>query len=315
MHTRGMKILVIALLAFGTTVSSANDRLDQILKRVSEEAEVFFMRATDVVGRETLQQRVRKKPRRFRLRIGDDALAPPPIRYEKRQIVSEYGFSTLDDAPEAILEFRQIVSVDGRNVVDHEEARRTLTLGITHRDDRAKKRMLRRFEKHGLDGAAATDFGQILLLFQRRSLQQYDFRIQGSGRIGASETLEIAFEQRKGPDSFTVFEGREAVHVPLAGVIHVRQRDYVPIRIVLEIRQQDEKFDYTYESTVDYYDSAYGVLLPVSVQYRKFVEGELLVENRAEYSKYQMFAVDAEIDFNAVEPAAGEPQLAEPPPE
>lgn len=310
-----MRAALLALLAFSAAASAEEDLLARVLARISEEAEVFHAQSTKVVGREEVHQRVRKEPRRFRLRIGEDALTPPPPEYEERKIVSEYGFSTLEEAPEAVLEFRQIISVDGRKVADYRSARRTLTLGITNPDDRAKKRMLRRFEKHGLDGAAATDFGQMLLLFRRRNLERYQFRIAGSGLIGADETIQIAFAQRTGPDSLTVFEGRNAVHIPLSGVIHVRQRDFVPIRIDFRSEQPDEKYTYTHESTVDYYSSARGLLLPVSVTYRKLVDGELVVENKAQYSDYQMFTVEAEVEFSPAEGRADAPQLAEPPPQ
>ncbi len=310
--------VLIALVVAAAAGLRGEDQLTPILNRVSEEAEVFRQVAPNVIGQETLVQKVRKEPRRFRLRVGDDALEPPPVHFNDRQIVSEYGFSTLEEAPDAVLELRQIVSVDGRKVVDHNRARQTLTLGITNRDDKAKKTMLRRFEKLGLDGAAATDFGQMLLLFRRRNLSRYNFQLAGGGRIGADETIMVDYEQKQGPESLTIFQGREAVHAQLAGTIEVRARDYLPLRITLRTKQveKDRDLDYLYESSVEYYQSAYGVLLPASVTYRKQVNGELLVENTSTYAGYSMFAVDAAIKFTPADESSGdEPQLATPPPD
>jgi len=306
----GVAILFALLCSSG---AAAGDRLNRILNRVSEEAEVFRMLAPQVVGRETLRQKSRKNPGRFRLRVGDDALKPPQPKYKTRELVSEYGFSTVAEAPGALLELRQIVSIDGRQVVDQRKARETLTLGLKNNDDRAKKRMLRRFEKLGLSGAA-TDFGQVLLLFRRGNLERYEFSIEGVDRLGADEVIVLRFTQRKGPEAFTVFRGRESLHARLSGEIWVRSADFLPLRVDMSTGIDNGKFVTMHRGAVNYFRSAHSVMLPASVTYRQEVDGELLVENIASYSDFQMFSVDAAITFA---PATDEdaPQLAEPPPE
>jgi hypothetical protein len=297
-------LLLVSL--FVSPAAGAELRVGAILDRISEEAEVFRTLAPKVVGRETLRQKARKDPGLFRFRVGSGALDPPDPEYRSREVISEYGFSYLAEAPEALLELRQIISVDGRNVAGHERARQTLTLGIKNNDDRAKKKMLRRFEKHGLRGAA-TDFGQVILLFLRRNLDKYQFTDAGTQRLGADEAVVLQFSQRQGPEAFTIFQGREATHARLEGELYVRVSDYTPLRVELRTKMDDAEHVTLHIGTVDYFQSGYGLLLPATVKYRETVEGELLVENVASYSGFQMFAVDAEIKFTPAREPAGAP--------
>src|SRR6185295_10809360 len=103
-----------------------------------------------------------------------------------------------------------------------EKARHALSLGLKSADDRARKRMLEDFRKFGLTDAA-TDFGQMLLLFTRRELHNYDFRISGSDRLGADEAIVLTYDQRQGDQKFLVFEGRKTVRAKLDGKLWVRQ--------------------------------------------------------------------------------------------
>jgi hypothetical protein len=298
-------VLLLASM-FVFPVAGADLRMGEILDRLSEEAEVFRTLAPNIVGRETLRHKARKDPGIFRFRVGSGALEPPDPEYQSREVISEYGFSYLEEAPEALLELRQIISVDGRDVAGHKRARQTLTLGIKNNDDRAKKKMLRRFEKSGLRGAA-TDFGQVILLFLRRNLDKYQFVDAGTRRIGADEAVVLQFSQRQGPEAFTIFQGREATHARLEGEIYVRASDYTPLRISMRTTVDDGEHVTLHLGSVDYFQSGYGVLLPATVSYRETVEGGLLVENVASYSDFQMFAVDAEIKFTFAEEPTGTP--------
>jgi hypothetical protein len=294
------------------TPARAADQLEAILQRVSEEAEVFQAMALSVVGRETLQQRARQKRSRFRLRVGDDAYNPPPVKFQNREIISEFGFGALADSPDSLMELREIVSVDGRQVAGRHKARETLTLGVRS-DDKAKKRMLRRFERHGLRGAA-TDFSQLILLFRRGNLGRYEFQTLRSDRSGADEVWVIGFRQKEGSESFTIFQGREAVHAVPEGEIWARKPDYVPLRITITTHHEEENGKHTarHTGTVDYRPSSYGVLLPASVRYEKYIDDELFVDSLASYGDFKMFAVETQIKFTPEDvpleaPATGPP--------
>lgn len=290
-----MRRNAIAIAALAPGLLSAQqapaDGIRAILARVSEEAEVFRAHAPSMLAEETLVQRALKLPRRFLPRIGNSK-----PEYRTREIVSEYGFSSFRESPNALHEFRQVVMVDGKPVSTREEARHSLAIGMRSDDDRVKKRMLERFEKYGLTGAAA-DFGQVLLLFGRRQLDNYDFRLDGESRIGADEALILAFKQRGGEGSVLIFERRKAVHLPLEGRLWVRRPDFRPLRVELFSVRKEGNTDIRDEAVVDYTVNAQGVPVPASVVHRQFAGSTLVVENVFRYSPFRVFSVDAEIKF------------------
>jgi len=275
--------------------------LEPALRRLSEEAEVFAFKAAKAVGEETLQQRALRPPPRFRPRIGKAALEAPPPRYQTREIVSEYGFSAFQEAPGILHEFRQVVSVDGRKLAHPEKALKILVMGVRSADDKLKNKMLRDFEKYGLHGAAM-DFGPLLHLFTRRELAGFTFTPGGTSLIGADSARAIQYRQSAQPGSFTIFRDRQAVRVPLEGVIWVRESDHLPLRITLAAATEQDNKRVSYEAIVDYQLSSHGVLLPASVVFKETVEGQMTVENVFRYASFKMFTVDAEIKFTAEDP-------------
>jgi hypothetical protein len=175
-----------ALLSFLPMLAVADDRLERFLTRLAEEAEVFLQVAPQTLSEETLQQKTAKEPSRFRPRLGAPDSRPPQPQFQTREIVSEYGYSTFEDAPNVLHEFRQVVSVDGRVVRSRETARQTLSLGVSSREDRVKRLMLRELQDYGLT-SAAVDLGQILLLFTRRQLVNYQFEWTGRGQLNSAD--------------------------------------------------------------------------------------------------------------------------------
>jgi hypothetical protein len=274
--------------------------LEQIQNRLAEEAAVFLHIAPQTFAEETLQQRAVKPRPRFRLRIGDDALTPLPPRYQTREIVSEYSYSSFKASPTFLHEFRQVFSIDGQQVLAQEKARQSLSLGMRSQDDRLKKRMLEQFEKHGLIGTV-TDFGQLILLFVKRRLPEYEFRIVGETRLGADPVIKVAYRQVKGAQALTIFEGSKAIHQPLQGEIWVRKPDLAPLRITLEsAREEKDQPVLRDQASVDYLMSQHGVMLPVAVVHRQF-NGELLTaENIFRYSSFRKFSAASEIKFTEV---------------
>lgn len=270
--------------------------LQQLLSRVSEEAEVFQLMAPKTLSQETLVQRALKSPPRFRPRLGDAAAHPPKPQYRTREIISEYAFSTFKEAPNVLHEFRQVVSVDGRQITSREKARQTLAMGMRSDDDRLKKRLLETFEKHGLTGAA-TDFGQVLLLFTRRRLADYSFRYSGEGQIGADAARIVAFRQLGGAGSLLIFEKRKALHQPLEGELWIRRSDSLLLRVALRSLRKENNVAIRDEATVDYTMTPHGVVMPVSVVHRQSAGPDLVVENVFRYAPFRMFAADAEIKF------------------
>src|SRR5207249_4255512 len=154
--------------------------------------------------------------------------------------------------------------------------------------DSVKKQLLKEFEKHGLIGAA-TDFGQLILLFSKRRLANYDFEIAGQDRIGADLAAVISFKQKGGRESLTVFSRNTAMRSSLEGSIWVRLPDYVPLRIKLLSSRKEDLFIVDTEATVDYAMSAHGCILPAAVAHREMAGDKLITENIFEYAPFRKF--------------------------
>jgi hypothetical protein len=274
--------------------------MERALARLAEEAGVLAGAARKTIGQETLRQRALKSRPRFRIRLGEAAQRPVPLKYQDREIVSEYGFTSFNDQPDTLHEIRRVIAVDGRTVGAPVEVRETLAFGLTSADDRKKKKMLEEFERRGLIGAVI-NFGQILVLFEKRHLSNYAFSAEGHRMLGAESALVISFEQVKGPDSMTIFTGRDVIRQKLEGAVWVRESDYLPTRIVLKGEREAGKHTLLWQGTVDYTMSRFGVLLPVSVVYREHSQGVLLTENRFEYSEFRQFGAQSDLKFN-IEP-------------
>ncbi len=295
----------VAAVACALAGGAQQDVLSKTLARVAEEAEAFYSAAPKLLGEETLRQRVVQGRSRFRPRIGSGAKVPEP-KFRTREIVSEYSYSTLRESPNALHEFREIISVDGREVKSRETARRTLTLGVTSQDDRLKKRMLENFEKHGLVGAA-TDFGQVILLFGKRRLGDYQFTFAGKATVREQDAVGFSFNQTEGKESITIFEGRRVIRRPLRGELWVGEKDYLPLRVVLTATREQDGRIVVDEARVDYTMSTHGVLLPERVVHQQRVSGQLVVENSFEYASFRMFTAETEVKFKELPPAEKKP--------
>ena len=271
--------------------------LPEILSRVSEEAEVFRKIAPQVLAEETLTQRALKAPPRFHPRIGSAAAKPVAPNRQTREIVSEYSFGTLRDAPESLHEFRQVTSVDGRSISAAAAARHSLALGLASADDHARKRMLEDFQKYGL-ATAVVDFGPLLLLFTKRQTGNYRFELAGDDRIGADRVKIVSYTQVSGPDRMLVFQGHRAIHQPIQGRIYARVPDGLPLRITIVESRKSGESTFRDEAVVDYTPNAHGFVAPAAVTHRGFAGDQLVVEDEFRYTTFRKFGADAAIKFD-----------------
>lgn len=290
----------------------AQNLLPQLLSRAAEEAEVFRQNAPKALSQETLEQRALMAPSRFHLRAGASATKTDPLRIQVRQLVSEYSVGALkDSASSDLVEFRQVISVDGRPVQSAESARHALSLGMQSADDRLRKRMIEEFAKHGLVDIA-TDYGLILLAFGKRGQEHLKVALGGETHVGADTARAILWEQTSAAGAELEFRGRTAARRPMRGILWVREPDGLPLRVEAMAESAEREHTFRDEATVEYVLSTHGFLTPVSVRHRHLVDGKLMTENLYRYEPFKLFAADAEIKFTEL-PEGTPPPTAPPP--
>jgi len=279
---RGLPLLCFAL------VLHADESTQKLADRLAREAEAFERIAPQLLGRETLHQRVMAPPARFKLRVGDAATHPPVATWKEREIVSEYAVALLDSE---IHELRQVTSVDGKQVAGESEAQNTLAKLLTSHNDERKKRALEQLEKYGLRGGA-TDFGQILLLFTRSNLERYEITAIGPRLLGTVPTQVFRYRQLDGPVALTVVLGNgqfRTQRLSVEGEIWVRESDGLPLRITMAATDTGTEQTLREEATVDYAMSEFGTLLPLETTHRELRSGVEVAENKTTYADFHRF--------------------------
>src|SRR5262249_31948196 len=111
--------LVLGLLL--TIPLLADDRTQQLIARLSQQADTFQKVAPQMVGEETLFQRAAKAGQK----------GP-----QERRLVSVYTFGLLGGS---VHEIRQVISIDGRPTQDRKKALEGVAKAVTSRDDARKK--------------------------------------------------------------------------------------------------------------------------------------------------------------------------------
>jgi hypothetical protein len=279
-----MGLAIGVFVFFSVPVQAQDAGLTQALAEAARVATTFWHLAPDYVARETLNQKALTLPKR-RLRAGASALEPPTPEFSHREIVSYYALSSFRASPEALHEFREIVSVDGQNIPGESGADKFRAI-LNGSDDKAKKGLLDRFEKASL-AVAATDFGQLILLFTKGNQGKYNFRSGGSALVGADRALIVDFSQSGGAEALRVSEPGKEIREPLTGQIWIREAGFMPIRITLRTAHLERSKTIRDEARVDYEPKTDGMILPVSVVYRRFVNDDLHVEAIYRYSEWQ----------------------------
>jgi hypothetical protein len=276
----------------------ADDLTQKMTARVSEEAEALLKIAPDVIGTETLHQSAIKPPSRFHPRTGT---APPEAKWAEHEIVSEYAYARFATESGAIHELRRVTVANGRKVSESKKAQDELARAMTASDDNGKKELLKQFEKYGLAGAVS-DFGQLLLLFTRRNIEQYEFTYKGTKMIGYDKALVFAYKQIDGSEALTVFDEKkhdQAQRMRLEGEIRVRAEDFVPLQITLSVHSGDLPNALREEAAVTYKMSNFGALLPVSTEHQEFRNGKVVSQNKFTYSDFHKFGAQSDLKFDA----------------
>ena len=270
---------------------------EQQLLRLAEEAEAFGRVAPEIIGQEQMEQILLLPPPRYVER----GQRPMP-KFRTRRLVSEYGFSIFKDDGN-LHELRQVLQVDGKQVKKPGALRQTLSMGMKGEADRLKKKLLKDFEGYGLP-QAATDFGQMILLFTKRQIPNYNFDIRQVQYQGADQ-MQVVFYEQKDEDStaMTVFEGKRVVRHRLQGEVWLRVRDGMPLKVTMQAARIDEKkkIELKHLAAVEYIVSAYGALVPASVTYNESIGGVTVMESRSQYTQFKKFGAASELKFTVEE--------------
>jgi hypothetical protein len=232
-----------------------------------------------------MRQKALVFPKR-KLRVGRKAAEPSKPEFKDREIVSYYALAGFRNTPEALREFRQVFQVDGKPVMPEDKALQKFRAILKSKDDRAKTELQEDFEQANL-AVAATDFGQLVLLFTRANLGKYSFERDTPALIGADRVIVIKFRQSTGREGLRIEEPGQQVRQPLSGQLWVRESDYQPLRITLTTTRQIDSDEVRDEARVDYAPNVAGTVLPASVTYRRYVNNEMKVENVSQYSDWQ----------------------------
>ena len=281
---RGLTLLCFAL------ALRADDSTQKLVRRLGDEAAAFQKIAPQLVGREVLHQRALAPPR-FKMRMGDAAKEPQAADWKEHEIVSQYDFALLG---RQIHELREVTSVDGKRVAGEKKAQDALAKLVVASDAERKRRALQQLEKYGLLGGA-TDFGQILLLFSRGSVERYEFTAAGPRLLGTVATQVFHYQQLDGPQALTVFRGSSGAgaaatqRLSVQGEIWVREADGLPLRITMTATDSSTDKTLREEATVDYAMSAFGTLLPAEITQRELRAGEEVAENKFSYRDFHRF--------------------------
>ena len=273
-------------------------QLAPILSRVTEESAVFQQSIVKALSQETLEQHSWMPPSRFKPRIGQQAAEVPKPRLQSRVIVSEYSVGALKESESHdLVEFRQVVSVDGVAIRSQASARHALSLGLQSPDDRVRKRMLEDFAKNGLVDIA-TDYGLILLAFSKRGVADMQFGEEAERRIGTETARCLTWKQLTPAGGELQFHGHQFTRIPLAGRLLVRKSDFLPMLVEVWAESLDaNKVKVRDEASVAYRMSDHGFLVPAWVVHRHLINGAVLTENHYRYEPFKLFSADAEIQF------------------
>jgi hypothetical protein len=261
----------------------------EYLDAIARTAATFAATAPRLMAEETLKQRGRRSFVEVLRDAKKDEIRNLEIQlpedFSVHEVVSSWGFAAFGEA-QVLHEIRKIETMDGEAVSDATEARHAMTIGLQSPDDRTKRELLEDFENNALEGAV-TDFGQVILLFEKRRQKDYDFTWAGERHLGNQSAAVIRYRQVSGHDGLTVFKETTAQRQPTEGEVWLRTSDLLPLRITINtVETLSKKYRIRTEATVDYTPSRFG-LVPLSVTHKQFLNSALMVENDLHYAAFE----------------------------
>ena len=289
-------LLPILFLLLGGALSPAAEPVP-LAARLAEYADLFAQKAPSVVTQETLVQRCYRVPAHPRVVIGR-APEPLPAQYVLHEVVSQYGVGSLKGDPSGnLLEFRELVSLDGAAVQTPESARRSLAADVKNGEDKIRKKILTEFTKLGLLDVA-TDYGLMLLAFTTRGQKALEFEPAGAAWVGTEEATLLNWRQTSG--GALEFRGRKAERRAMHGSVWLRNSDGAPLRIFASFEHEEPQHTLRDDAYVDLVRSSFGCQTPAAVVHRHYVDDVLLTENLYTYQPFRSFGSETNIIYTDV---------------
>lgn len=274
------RVFAFPLLAGISIVAQTTADHQVVFANLGRQADLFERSAYRVVGQERLTQTVPDGVRIGRGMRGIETRLPGV----KREIVSQYGFVSLDEPGGSLKEVRHVLTIDGQQWNRKAKSLASLAQEIAATDDKSKHRQLERFEEYGLHGFVS-DLGQLILLFARGGAAHYELRYD---HIDEDRLWVYTYQQLDGREALTIYgEGKEPTRQRMKGRIWVTPATKMPVRISIESEREIEKVLIRDTSIVDYEKSKFGFLLPSKIVHKQYVGPTLYVTDEFEYSEFR----------------------------
>ena len=273
-----MRSKVSLLACVWLSLANADELTRQLAARLPEEASAFARDAVKMVGEETIRQRLI-------LELIANPVGPPKAKIQERTVISQYSFVSFRESPEALRELREVQSIDGK--ASKSRSLDSVAAAVTANDDKQKRKVLEDFEKLGLKGVAS-ELGQLLLLFNGRKIQNYDFSLQTKRYVGADLIQVFSYAQVEGAGSMSVYRNKDVVRPKLSGEVWV-DADYRPLKVTLStvVEMEDKTGQVRHEMEVFYAPTAAGGLLPTHARYSEIRNGLRQSETEYEYRNFR----------------------------
>jgi hypothetical protein len=282
-----VRLFLAACLA---SLAMAQELAPDVLGRVAKEAELLAQKIPSAVSQETLEQRTLHG---IGPRVANADNQPAELRLS-RTIVSEYTVAPLKDSErKELVEFRQVIAVDGHAVQSAESARHALSLGVLSAGESARKRMLEDFAKYGLVDVA-TDYALILLAFTNAGQESLKILPSGEDRVGTDDALTFAWTQSAPGGGELSFDGKQSSRQALTGKLWVRKSDGLPLRVSVWAVRTVSGHAIRDEATIDYVMSEHGFVAPASVLHHHVVDGQVRTENLYRYGPFKIAGADGD---------------------
>ena len=217
----------------------------------------------------------------------------------ERRFISDYLIVTLPSDPSSTVEFRDILSIDGRQL-----SRRKQLLKIFEEQAstafKEAERAARESTKHNLGRkrySNMVNFGLNFILPSAQPKIEYAFEQQG-GLAANSERVLLRFNETTDETALRAITPFGKKPIPSSGLLWLSLPDFRVMRIDFKFKQEDPLFPISGRYIAEYAPGPDQLLLPARFEERFFDVKDaaiLLFESVATYSNFRRFSAEVKI--------------------